>query len=302
MDEFDKIQEVSDDIVGRKEPAFQNGSAEEPEVVNAPNGDEAEMYHFAELEKEANLDEMMRQKNVPFRGHLWAIGAFVVILAVAVSAFLFTGDKTETGEIITIAATPTPVRVKPENPGGMKILDQDKLIYNVINSNTVPTKVENLFPEPEKPVLPDILAQKETTEEPYVAVEKVAAIDPLKEARPVVIEEVPPEPKKEALTLPKKAVVAATPKADKNKPIWRVQLLSSGKKATAEKAWAMISKKHKALLSDMSHEIAVAKIAGKGTFYRLQAGHFATRDMAAGLCVKLKAQKQECVPVKVEAK
>ena len=57
-----------------------------------------------------------------------------------------------------------------------------------------------------------------------------------------------------------------------------------------------------AFLSDMSHEIAVAKIAGKGTFYRLQAGHFATRDMAAGLCVKLKAQKQECVPVKVEAK
>ena len=48
----------------------------------------------------------------------------------------------------------------------------------------------------------------------------------------------------------------------------------------------------------MSHEIVSANIAGKGTFYRLQVGRFKTRDQAAALCSKLKAKKQECVPVK----
>ena len=81
---------------------------------------------------------------------------------------------------------------------------------------------------------------------------------------------------------------------------WRIQLMSSPKKPTVEKAWKDISQKHKALLSDMSHTIISAEIAGKGTFYRLQAGRFATRDQAAALCTKLKAQKQDCVPVKAD--
>ena len=71
------------------------------------------------------------------------------------------------------------------------------------------------------------------------------------------------------------------------------------KQASAEKAWTDISQKHKALLSDMSHDIVSATIPGKGVFYRLQVGQFATRDMAVSLCSKLKARKQECVPVQV---
>ena len=65
-----------------------------------------------------------------------------------------------------------------------------------------------------------------------------------------------------------------------------------------QKQWQIISKKYKALVSDMPMQIVPAKIAGKGTFYRLQVGAFETRQMANNLCSKLKKQKQDCIPAK----
>ena len=77
-----------------------------------------------------------------------------------------------------------------------------------------------------------------------------------------------------------------------------MQLFSSTDKAKVEKEWQAISKKQKALVSDMPMQIVKADIAGKGTFYRLQVGAFETRQMAANLCAKLKKQKQDCIPAK----
>ena len=107
-----------------------------------------------------------------------------------------------------------------------------------------------------------------------------------------------PEPVKIKTEAPVKKQEAKKDSIKETVQNWRIQLMSSPKKQTVEKAWKEISQKHRALLSNMSHTIISAEIAGKGTFYRLQAGRFATRDQAAALCLKLKAQKQDCVPVK----
>ena len=48
----------------------------------------------------------------------------------------------------------------------------------------------------------------------------------------------------------------------------------------------------------MPMNIVEAKISGKGTFYRLQVGEFNSKDRATNLCVKLKKQKQDCIPAK----
>ena len=45
----------------------------------------------------------------------------------------------------TISPTPIPVKVKPENPGGMVIPDQDKVIYDRVSQDPVLVKVEKLF-------------------------------------------------------------------------------------------------------------------------------------------------------------
>jgi len=305
MDEFDKIKELSDDIIGRKEPSFEGKEPlKDEENIDSPFKDEIALQP---------LDDVEEKSVTSFKWHFIALGIFVGLLVVVLSGFLLFGEDDSSDKVITISPTPEPVRVKPENAGGIYIPNQDKLIYKRMQAEM--PKVEQLFPEPEKPVLPETLVE-EPTPQPIVMAKQVSdnivVLGAVQEDPQPATE---PEPKQEVIALPEKPVEkpaskkeitpvktvvttkTPTPKATEN---WRIQLMSSPKKATVEKAWADISKKQKALLSNMSHNIVTAEIAGKGTFYRLQAGHFASRDQAAALCTKLKAQKQDCVPVKAD--
>lgn len=316
MDEFDKIKEVSESIVHRTEPTFTNNLESDSMAFTSldPESDEisddAGLYIPHEnLEKipDFNIQDIEEKSISSMKLHMIALSIFIGILIVVLSGFFFWGeDNNDTDEIITITATPKPVKVKPEKPGGMQIPDQDKLVYNRIRANEVPTKIERLFPEPEKPVLPEILTLTET---PSVPEQKISTnVSETIVEKPIVppkqvVEIVPPSPKKEVLTLPTEPIqknvtdVKISPKIVE-KDLWRVQLLSSSNKVSVEKAWPVILKKNKSLLSNMSHDIVPAQIAGKGTFYRLQVGQFSSRNMASSLCSKLKARKQECVPVK----
>ena len=172
MDEFNKIKELSDDIIGRKEPTFEkNFSEDETDGLPFKNMDDSRL----------ELDELIEKKSVFPKWGLISLGAFVALLAVGtISAFVFLGEE-EPDEIITISPTPTPVRIEPENPGGAVIPDVDKQIYNRMNENASAAKVEKLFPEPEKPVLPEILIKQETSEEKFVPVEDVKGIRPFEE-------------------------------------------------------------------------------------------------------------------------
>ncbi len=350
MDEFDKIREISADLTQRKEPTFTNFTEpekrqEEPvsaeTAVQETESDDASQYEFP-ADFRSRLDSLqpapVEEKNFPsMKLHFIAIGLFTGILVVVLAGFFIFSDSDEiTEEVITISATPEAVKVKPEQPGGINIPDQDKMIYDRIRSEQTSAKVESLFPEPEKPVVPEILAV-EQPEEPVAAASEVApviapavpAVQPqptteeeamarvkamsatIEPKEPVLIEakleETPPAPKKEIVPLAKaepakvaeKAVAVSKPAVKASgKEIWHAQLMSSNNKASVEKAWPKILAKNKALLSNMSYEIKAAEIPGKGTFYRLRVGQFKTRDMAATLCKKLKARKQDCVPAK----
>lgn len=287
-------------------------------------------------------NDFIEEKRFPsMKLHLIGLTVLVGILGVAAAGFfLFNGDSDEIGEVVTITAEPTVVKELPVQTGGINIPDQDKLVYNRIRSNNVTTKVESLFPEPEKPVMPQILTIEEEPEETFVQMNEVKAVNPLDEvniqktANPVVepvkdanqVKEIVVEKPKLPVVVPVKAEVkpvsepetlplakATDVKKSVGKEVkvtnqqskmpavkgeWKVQLFSSNNKSAVETAWKRILSKHKALLSDMSYKIESAKITGKGTFYRLKVGQFASRDMAAALCDKLKAQKQDCVPAK----
>ena len=305
MDEFDKIKELSDDIIGRKEPSFSGSEpATEDDAIDSPFKDEVALKP---------LDDVEEKNITSFKWHFIALGIFIALLTVVLSGFFLFGDDEQSDRIITISPTPEPVRVKPENAGGMNIPNQDKLIYNRTQAEM--PKVEQLFPEPEKPVLPENMIP---TPEPVVETKEEIPIEKVKEevseikVSPAVSSQEKVAPKTEVLSLesnqatikedtPQKKVETKQVSQKEIAQNWRIQLMSSPKKTTVEKAWNDISKKQKALLSNMSHTIVSAEIAGKGTFYRLQAGRFTTRDQAAALCTKLKAQKQDCVPVPVKA-
>ena len=294
MDEFDKIKELSDDIIKRKEPVFDSDTPEK----SAPLPD-------LSIEKESEFsDEAFDKKTFSsFKGHLIALSFFISILTVILTCVFIFGDDNQPDDIITITATPNPVKIKPDEQNTPSA-EAKQIVYN--RSRDIPSKIEKLFPEPEKPILPEIMSEdSEIAENKNVKQPDTSFI----------IEEIVPQakhsdrPAEKIKTDLSKETVQPVSKGgkpdhiDKKQPkkmeeFWRVQLLSTSKKGAAEKAWSEISKKQKALLSDMSHEIVSANIAGKGTFYRLQVGRFKTRDQAAALCSKLKTKRQECVPVK----
>ena len=304
MDEFEKIRAFSAELGKKTEEAVAAENAE-----NTTVSETQEMPLKGNEEQEASEQANFLENWTPpvestegargFSKTFWIVlgGVSLLIVCLIVVIYLLLKGPIENEEVVTIAPTPTPVKVRPENPGGMAIPDQDKVIYSRLTQDALPAKVEKLFPEEEKPVMPQVVAEPTETDEIPVF-EEVEEVEVVQVEEPVEVKEEPKKvevPKKEEKPVQKQPIkeVKSAPKGE-----WKVQLFSSTDKAKVEKEWKRISQKQKALVSDMPMQIVPAKIAGKGTFYRLQVGAFETREMAANLCAKLKKQKQDCIPAK----
>lgn len=75
-------------------------------------------------------------------------------------------------EIPVIRRPKDAIKIQPENPGGMEILNQDKTVYNIIDKKGVgdTPAVETILPPPEEPQLPIIVPEAEPAEPPAPAV------------------------------------------------------------------------------------------------------------------------------------
>ena len=105
---------------------------------------------------EERRHEMVRSRN-NFLGTM--AGA---VLAIAVGWFILMPQYQQTNkDVPVIRRSQTAVKVKPENPGGMDIPNQDKDVYNLVEKKEIDnTVVENLLPTPEEPKLPDIVPEQ----------------------------------------------------------------------------------------------------------------------------------------------
>ena len=84
-----------------------------------------------------------------------------IALAAVVGWFVLSPQYVEeSSEIPVIRRPQTAIKIRPENPGGMDIPNQDKEVYNIVEKKNVDTTVvENLLPTPETPKLPDIVPE-----------------------------------------------------------------------------------------------------------------------------------------------
>ena len=98
---------------------------------------------------------------------------------------------------------------------------------------------------------------------------------------------------------------AAVPKAGPAKPPkaaaaggdYLVQLASVTSEKLAEREWGRLQKAFPDIFGGRKLTIEKKEIAGRGTFYRVQSGGFATLDEARAVCNGLKEKKQACLPV-----
>ncbi|MFZ2586952.1 MAG: SPOR domain-containing protein [Alphaproteobacteria bacterium] len=216
-----------------------------------------------------------------------------------------------------VEASDIALKRRPEEPGGMEIPHQDKMVFDLLDSpSTAVTGTEgDVAANPdlalsEADVAEEVVAVPETVaavvesptvaapaevakvEEPVAVAKVEPKIEPKPEPKPepvVAKVEPKPEPKKEVVKVVEPKVEAKTGGA------WAVQVASLGSEADATKAIAQFDK-NKAL-APLTGKVVKADLGAKGVKYRVQFGRVASRDAAAKVCV---AAKVSCIPVPLQ--
>lgn len=209
-----------------------------------------------------------------------------------------------------IAAPDTPVKRRPEEPGGMEIPNRDKLVFDLLDSDTPSQAVSSATAEASG--TEDIVAAEPSATEEPVPEEAVAAPAPVAAVKPVVAmpqvkplaEAKPAAPAKAEAPKEAPKVLAKVETKPAPKPVakeepkvaggaWGVQVGAVGSKADGEALAKKLTGKY-AALKPLSPRV-VAVTSGGTTKYRVQFLGASSRTAAAAVCGKLAGQA--CFPV-----
>jgi len=211
------------------------------------------------------------------------------------------GHRDPGAVVPVISADKQPIKERPAEPGGLAVPNRDMQVFNQLNSNGQPQKVEQLLPPAETPVArPKAEAEPAPPKGPAVPPAPAIQSRPADQAPAAEVAKVPVTPP----TMPKqeaKASPASKPAAKQTAAVagsWRVQLGASKDQARAKAALARILKANSDVLGSVPSEVVRVDLGKKGVYFRMRAGAFADRAAAGALCSKLKVRKVGCIPVK----
>jgi hypothetical protein len=260
---------------------------------------------------------------------IFVIVAFALIIWQVYSG----GDSQGGGEVPLVKAEDGPLKVKPEQPGGMEIPDRDKLVYNSMAGNEADSEQAHLRPGPEalmdKPV--EQAPEAQTTEGKPIqsqpaqgqpAQGQPAQGQPVQnhvaqnQANPAALPqaqvaevhtppaqkpgaEVPVAIKPQLSTTPAILTKPAEPSAAFNALTgdYLIQLGAFSSRERAMTAWTQIQGKFPKDLAKLQPNVITVDHGGSGVLYRLQAGKLADRGGADSLCKILSAKSQACIVV-----
>lgn len=251
---------------GRQEPGYGDDYAD----------DEEDYYTYDATDDE---DEGRRRPLV-----ILAIIALLVLFAGVV--FLAYKQGLKQGALDNppvIRADNAPIKVAPENPGGINIPHQDRSVYDRIsgtNDSSTSQDAEHLLPSPEEPIRIAPSQQPVQSEVPSTS------------DVPVTVPEAAPETivVKPAPVTPAKPAPASAPAATNGGYV--IQLAAFRDEPSARAAFAKLQNKFPSLKS-LAPDIQKADLGDKGIYYRLRAGYLSKAD-ATTLCDDLSAKKQAC--------
>lgn len=243
-------------------------------------------------------------------GRRIAIAVALVTLVASAGGIWYAYSLTAvpSGPPIVIMADPSPVKIVPENPGGMVVEHQDKKIFEQLTGRDEKAGTERLLPPPERPNPEPVARAESPPPQPSPApTQPPAAPPPPQEtaatAAPLPTPSLPPQGQKPETAAPPAPVPPMPPQAAPSPPLQaatptvgsaRIQLGAFRSEAEAAAAWSKIKAKH-ADVGKLTQFLERADLGERGVFYRLQAGPFADRAQAQALCDKLKGQGQACV-------
>ncbi|HEX3673375.1 MAG TPA: SPOR domain-containing protein [Rhizomicrobium sp.] len=162
------------------------------------------------------------------------------------------------------------------------------------DADSVPQPPTETKPAPQAAAAPPPVAQTTTpaTQEPAIEAPPLPKPKPLVAAPPQQL--VTPKPK------PVEAAPLATPAMTSTPAATGSYVLQIGaykSEDEAKSAWKSYQRKHP-MLGGYEPDVKQADLADKGTWYRLRVGAFPTKDAAAALCTRLKADGGDCLLAK----
>ena len=215
-----------------------------------------------------------------FAGGLW----FAYVQGTRHPAVSAPGDP-----VPLIRADDRPTKVKPDQPGGMTIPDQNVSLYNERPGGT---PVEKLLPAPEQPMPRPASGAKETTllEPPSAPATQQPAAQPIAKAAAKVA----PKPAPAAPAKPVALTPAGAAPAGKASPV-QIQLSSLRSPEAARDDWARLKREYPDLLGKLTAVAVRTDLGDKGIYYRVLAGSFGDAATAEKLCSELKRRNLGCI-------
>jgi cell division septation protein DedD len=177
----------------------------------------------------------------------------------------------------TIRADDRPTKVKPEQPGGMPVPDQNVSLYNEMRGKP---QVEKLLPPPEQPMprpAPPPPPKEAAAPAPGIA-------PPAVPAEPVAPPPAPPKP----AAAPRPAVASYNGKI-------QVRLGSLRSPDAAREEWTRLKRENADLLGGLRAVAVRTDLGEKGIYYRIEAGPFADAAAAERLCDEMKRRHRGCI-------
>src|SRR5437016_887154 len=204
-----------------------------------------------------------------------------------------------------LRADDRPTKVRPDQPGGMNVPDQNVSLYNEKSGGP---PVEKLLPAPEQPLprpapLPKDAAKEVPTAPSSAGAPSATPAAPGAAVAPPAAQLVatpgaksasPPVPKAAAPAKPPAATPVSTAPAEKAGPV-QLRLGSLRTPEEAREQWAKLKHDNPDLLGKLSAVAVRTDLGDKGVYYRIQAGSFGDAAAAERLCGELKRRNLGCI-------
>ncbi len=215
-------------------------------------------------------------------------GAVVLVGAIVIAGYSYLGRRPHA--VPVIEADSRPIRVRPDNPGGMQVAGADEQIMGGAGSD----RADAMAPPPEAPQLGALRAQIQAANQPAPP---PVAVSPPVVAPPVAA---PPFVAPPVVAAPTAAPAAPgsrqpPPHAAAPAPTGRtmVQLASVGTEQEATSEWQRLSRKMPELLRSRQPALQRAERDGK-QLWRVRTGGFADTAQATAFCTQVRAKGTGC--------
>jgi hypothetical protein len=200
-----------------------------------------------------------------------------------------------------------PAKVKPDDPKGQQIPNQDIDAYRRVDPNAVPVPAERLMPPPATPRMPAATATAPTPpgdQSPSASPSSTTTVEPPPASAGTSTPTTPSVPAADTTTTqPKITDTGDGPSIASlvdglNGPAvgggYRIQLASERSEDTAKATWARLQKSHGDVLGGLRMQPARADLGDKGIWYRVLAGPLDEKQ-AKDTCGRLKTRNVACM-------